>query len=170
MWNNVNISNKGNLFNVHRIMNNIGFHLTLLATPSGFAYFARDLMLFILQWTLNKLHSFLKWLTYLYMSWVARWLFLISPPKWGWFGMAKLSGILRHQGVQLILASSWARPAILVVGKGGGGCFLFCFFTFIPVPLSSLSLYFISSTISSMPFLPFSGRRHRMIHKGWRVV
>ena len=52
-------------------------------------------------------------------------------------------------------------------GKGRGGCFyFFCFFTFIPVPLSSLSLSFISSTISSIFFLPFSGRRHKMTHKG----
>ena len=68
-----------------------------------------------------------------------------------------------------ILAYSWARPAILVVGKGRGGMFLFCFFSFIPVPHSSLFLSFISSTISSISFLPFSGRRHKMTHKGWRV-
>ena len=36
--------------------------------------------------------------------------------------------------------------------------------------LSSLSLPFISSAISSVYFLPFSGRRHKMTHKGWRVV
>ena len=36
--------------------------------------------------------------------------------------------------------------------------------------LSSLSLSLISSTISSITFLPFSGRRHKMTHKGWRVV
>ena len=70
-------------------------------------------------------------------------------------------------GAQLILAYSWARPAILVAGKDRGGCFyFFCFFTFIPVPLSSLSLSFISCTISSIFFLPFSGRRHKMTHKG----
>ena len=32
-----------------------------------------------------------------------------------------VSCILRHWGVQLILAYSWARPAILVAGKGRGG-------------------------------------------------
>ena len=49
-----------------------------------------------------------------------------------------------------------------------GECFyFFCFFTFTPVSLSSLSLSFISTTISSFPF---SGRRHKMTHKGWRVV
>ena len=89
----------------------------------------------------------------------------------GWLGGAKVSFILRHRGVQLILAYSWARPAILVAGKGRGGCFyFFFFFTFIPVPLSFLSLSFISSTISSISSLPFSWRRHKMTHKGWHVV
>ena len=67
-----------------------------------------------------------------------------------------MSCILRHWGVQLILAYSWSKPAVLVAGKGRGGMFyFFCFFTFIPVPLSSLFLSFISSTISSIsyPFL-----------------
>ena len=65
---------------------------------------------------------------------------------------------------QLILAYSWARLAILVAGKGRGECFyLFCFSPFVPVPLSSLSLSCIYSTIS---FLPFSERRHKMTHKG----
>ena len=32
--------------------------------------------------------------------------------------------ISHHHGVQLIFAYSWARPAILVAGKGGGGMFL----------------------------------------------
>ena len=56
-----------------------------------------------------------------------------------------------HRGIQLILAYSWARLAILVVGKGREEFFYcFCFFSFIPVPLSSLSLSFISSSISSI--------------------
>ena len=77
----------------------------------------------------------------------------------GWSGGAKVSCILRHRGVQLILAYNWARPVTLVAGKGRGGMFyFFCFFTFILVRLSSLSLSFISSTISSIFFLPFSGR------------
>ena len=102
----------------------------------------------------------------------------------GWSGMAKVSCILYHWGVQLMLAYSWARLAILVAGKDRGGCLLlllllffyvfffnfFCFFTSIPVPLSSLSLSFISSTVSSITFLPFSRRRYKMIHKGWRVI
>ena len=35
-----------------------------------------------------------------------------------------MSCILSHQGVQLILAYSWARPAILVAGRERGGMFL----------------------------------------------
>ena len=103
--------------------------------------------------------------------------YLVLPTAWvfsflrGWSGGAKVSCILRHRGVQLILAYNWARPVTLVTGKGRGGMFyFFCFFTFILVRLSYLSLSFISSTISSISFLPFSGRRHKMTHKGWRVV
>ena len=78
---------------------------------------------------------------------------------------------LMSPGFQLILAYSWARPFILVAGKGRGGMFLFLLFLhFIPVPLSCLSLCFISSTISSISFLPFSGRWHKMTHKGWCVA
>ena len=64
--------------------------------------------------------------------------------------MAKVSCILRHGGVQLILTYSWARPAILVAGKGGGGMFfisssLSLIFLFIPCPcLSSPLLSFLS--------------------------
>ena len=43
---------------------------------------------------------------------------------WGWLGVAKVSCILRHWGVQLILANSWARFAILIAGKGRGGVFI----------------------------------------------
>ena len=63
-------------------------------------------------------------------------------PGGGWSGGAKVLCILHHRGVQLILAYSWARPAILVVGKGRGGMFLFLLFlhfhscsSFFPVPL-----------------------------------
>ena len=64
---------------------------------------------------------------------------------------------LHHWGVQLILAYSWARSAILVVGKGRGGMFLFLLFlhfhscsSFFPVPLFHLlySLFYLFS-----PFL-----------------
>ena len=88
----------------------------------------------------------------------------------GWLDVAKVLGILHHRGIQLILASSWARPAKLVKGKGRGGMFLFLLFLhFHFVPLSSLSFSFISSTISFISFLPFSVRRHEMTYKGWHV-
>ena len=45
---------------------------------------------------------------------------ILSVALWGWSGGAKVLCILHHWGGQLILAYSWARPAILVVGKGGG--------------------------------------------------
>ena len=81
----------------------------------------------------------------------------ISSCFWGWSGGAKVLCILHHWGVQLILAYSWARPAILVVGKGRGGMFLFLLFlhfhscsSFFPVPLFHLlySLFYLFS-----PFL-----------------
>ena len=43
----------------------------------------------------------------------------------GRLGEAKVSCILCHRGVQLILAYSWARPAILDAGMGREGMFLF---------------------------------------------
>ena len=70
--------------------------------------------------------------------------------------MGKVSCILCHWGVQLILAYSWARPAILVAGKGRGGMFLFLLFlhfhscSLFPCPslssplLSLLSLFSLS--------------------------
>ena len=76
--------------------------------------------------------------------------------------MVKVSCILSRRGVQLILAYSWARPAILVAGKGKGEMFLFLLFLHShSVPLSSLFVFFISATISSISFLPFSWRRHK---------
>ena len=65
--------------------------------------------------------------------------------KRGWLGVAKVSCILRHRGVQLILVYSWERLAIHVAGKGTGGMFLFLLFnlfhscnSFIYVPLFHL--------------------------------
>ena len=62
--------------------------------------------------------------------------------------MAKVSCNLHHWGVQLILAYSWTRPAILVAGKGRGGMFLFLLFlhfhsfsSLFPVPLFHLLYY-----------------------------
>ena len=108
-----------------------------------------------------------------------------------WSGVAKVSCILRHWGIQLILAYNWARLPILVADKGRGGMFLFwCFFIFIPVPLFYLSFSFISffpcpslsspllslfslsvaDDSSTISFLPFSGSWHKVTHKGWHVV
>ena len=80
----------------------------------------------------------------------------IFTGRW-WLGVPKLTGILRHRGVQLILASSWAKPAILLAGKGRGGMFLFLLFlhfqacsSFFPDPLFHL-LYYLFYIFS--PFL-----------------
>ena len=67
---------------------------------------------------------------------------------WGWPDGAKVSCILCHRGVQLILAYSWARPAVLVVGKGRWGMFfissvssLSFLFLFLPCPSLCLQLH-----------------------------
>ena len=83
--------------------------------------------------------------------------------KFGMVGWCESAVYLTSPGVQLILAYSWARPAILVAGKDRGGMFLFLHChscsSFSPVPFYHLFYYSIS-------FLPFSGRRHKMTHKG----
>ena len=56
------------------------------------------------------------------------------------------SCISRHWGVQLISAYSWARPAILVAGKGRGGMFLFLLF----LHFQSCSSFFPSLFFSSL--------------------
>ena len=73
----------------------------------------------------------------------------------GWELGGKGVVYLRHRGVQLIMAYSWARPAILVAGKGRGGMFLFVLFlhfhscsSFFPVSLFHLLDY---------RFSPYSG-------------
>ena len=73
--------------------------------------------------------------------------------------MANISCILHRRGIQLILAYSWARPAILVAGKGRGGNIfissvssLSLIFLFIPSPALS------SPLLSPISFPPFSGR------------
>ena len=43
----------------------------------------------------------------------------------GWLGEAKVSCSLCHQGIQLILAYSWARPTVLAAVKVKGGCFYY---------------------------------------------
>ena len=73
-----------------------------------------------------------------------------SCSKHLWLGGAKVSCIFCNRGVQLILAYSWARPAILVAGKGREVMFLFLLFlhfhscsSFFPVPLFHLFCYLI---------------------------
>ena len=56
-----------------------------------------------------------------------------------------MSGILRHWGVQLILAYSWVGPAILVAGKGRGNVFI--------SSVSSLSFLFLFLTCPSLSSL-----------------
>ena len=60
----------------------------------------------------------------------------------------KVSCIWRHWGAQLILVNSWARPSILVAGKGRGGMILFLLFLhlhscslFFPIPFFHLFFY-----------------------------
>ena len=71
---------------------------------------------------------------------------------------------LTSQGRPTDLAYSWVRLAILVTGRSRQGMYLFLLLlrfhscsSFFPVTFS------ISSTISSISFLPFSGRQHNMI-------
>ena len=75
----------------------------------------------------------------------------------GVVGCGKGVGYLTSQGVRLILASTWAWPAILVAGKGKGVMFLFLLFPHFhscsacfPVPLFHLLYYLLLS------LLPFS--------------
>ena len=79
---------------------------------------------------------------------------------------------LTSSGNQMILACSWARPAILVAGKGRRGMFLFLLFLhfhscspFFPVPL----FHFLSSSISSI-FSPFLLETTQNDPQGLRVV
>ena len=71
--------------------------------------------------------------------------------NWGWLGVAKVLCILCHRAIQLILAYSLARPAVLVAGKGRGGMSLFLLFlhfhscsAFFPVLLFHLLYYLFS--------------------------
>ena len=82
----------------------------------------------------------------------------------GWLGLAKVSCILRDQGVQLILAYSWAKPAILVAilvagkdrgwgGVGGGEGEMFLFLPFLP--FHSCSSFFPCPSLLSAPLSAF---------------
>ena len=57
-----------------------------------------------------------------------------------WLSEAKVSCSFCHQGAQMILAYSWARPAVVAAGKGRGGMLLFLLFISIYLFLPYLSL------------------------------
>ena len=87
------------------------------------------------------------------VGWCKGVMYLVSPGRPTDIGLQLgkacfVVGILCHLGIQMILAYSWARPAILIVGKGRGGMFLFLLFlpfhscfSFFPVPLFHLFYY-----------------------------
>ena len=76
---------------------------------------------------------------------------MCKKKNWGWLGEAKVSCILHHWGIQLILAYSRSRPAILAAGKAREKIFLFLLFLYCySFSLLPLSLSFFSSTISSI--------------------
>ena len=81
--------------------------------------------------------------------------------------------ILRHRGVQLILAYSSARPAILVAGKGRGGMFLLCPRHFqwggggVPYSITAVRTYV--RPVRPIPFVPYLTLlvSVRYLLKGW---
>ena len=74
-----------------------------------------------------------------------------SCPCEGVVGCGKGVMYLTSPGHPTDIGLQLARLATLMAGKGRGECFyFFCFFPFIPVPLSSLSPTFISFTVSSL--------------------
>ena len=72
----------------------------------------------ILEEKLCSMHTVSSQIDYLHL--IVKILALVR----GWLGEAMVLCIVRHLGVQLILAYSWARPAILAAGKGRRGMFL----------------------------------------------
>ena len=78
--------------------------------------------------------------------------------------MAKVSCILHHRSVHLVLAYSLVRPAVLVAGKGRGG--MFSSVSSLSFPFLFLPCLLLSSPTISIAFRLFSGRRHKMTHKG----
>ena len=89
----------------------------------------------------------------------------------GWWGGAKVLCILCHQGVQLILAYNWARPAILVAGKGRGGMFLFL----MSLHFYSCSSFFLFPLFHLFYYLfylfsPFLWETTQNDPQSWRVV
>ena len=79
-----------------------------------------------------------------------------------WLGEAKVSCILCHRGVQVILAYSYAKPAALAASKGRRGMFIFLLsFTFIHFPFSPVPLIYLLYSLFSL-----SLGDDKIIHKG----
>ena len=92
-------------------------------------------LLLIVEWQVRLLQSIYKKKVWLWRN--AHIHKCLSPRK-GWLGEANVSCILRHRGVQLTLAYSWARQQARVEG----GMFLYLLF-----------LHFRSfSSFSAVPF------------------
>ena len=87
------------------------------------------------------------------------------PSRMGLVGWCEGGMYLKSLGRSTDIGLQLGKACYPCSRLGSRGNVLFYFFTFMPVPLSSLSLSFISSTSSSISFLPFSGRRHKMTHK-----
>ena len=94
----------------------------------------------------------MRWLIKSHLIWIYTVCIGICTSQ-GWLDEVLLC-ILHHRGVQLILAYSWDRPAILAAGKGRGGLFLFLassllfIFLFLPCSLLSHLLYSLLSLFS----------------------
>ena len=100
--------------------------------------------------SLSFLFLFLPCLSFI-SSTVSSSSFLPFPGR-GWLGSAKVSCILCHWGIQLILAYIWARPAILVVGKGRGGNVFISSVS----SISYLFLFLPCTSLSSLPYYFFA--------------
>ena len=68
--------------------------------------------------------------------------------------MAKVSCILRHWDVQLILGYNWARPTILVACKDRGGNVFISSVSFLSFLFLFLSCHSLSSPLLSLLSLP----------------
>ena len=88
------------------------------------------------MFSIYRLHSGSE----LQISWVFRQVCFLNVCR-GWLGEAKVSCILCHRVIQLILAYSWAGPAVCTAGKDRGGMFLFLLFLLIYFPFSPVPLF-----------------------------
>ena len=90
-----------------------------------------------------------------------------------WFGEAKVSCILRHWGIHLIMAYSLARPTVLAAGKGRGNFLFLLFlyfhsFSFLPYPsFSSPLISLLSLSLGDNTKLP---RRVDMLNPTQSII